>query len=131
MLTKTQLAERIAGKGGGGKQQVLHVLNELANVAAEEIEAGEDFVVPGVCRIKFTYRAPQKKGAKYKKGDTYTGFGGVEQIAEEDSKPVSEQIKLRATPTGKVGQLKPGTKPEAQKEFLKSRAGKAVKKRLA
>ena len=131
MLTKNQIAADIADDTGVGQNLVKHVLDSLAELAAEEIKAGEDFTIPGVVRLSFSYRAPLRKGAKYKKGETYTGFGGVEQTAEEDSKPVTEMIKLKAFPVGAVNQAKPGSKPEAQKVFLKSAAGKAVRTRKA
>lgn len=131
MLTKGQLAEAIAATGAGSKRQVLHMLDSLAEVAWDEVNAGEDFTVPGVARISYTYRAPVKKGDKYKKGETYVGFGGVETVAEADSKPVTEMVKLRAAPTGSVAKLKPKTAPEAQREFMKGKVGKAVRKRKA
>lgn len=131
MLTKNQIAAAISAETGLGINSVKHVLEDLADLAAQEIEDGEDFTVPGICKLMYTYRAPQKKGSKYKKGDTYVGFGGVEQTAEADSKPVSEQIKLKAAPTGAVARIKPGNKPEAQAAFLKTPAGKAVRKRKA
>lgn len=136
MLSKSQLVAEIveAMKEDGvtlPPRNVKDTLDGLAIVAAEQVEQGEDFTVPGVAKLTYTYRAPQKKGAKYKKGETYVGFGGVEQVAEADSKPVSEQVKLRAVPTGEVSKLKPGTKPEAQKAFLKTAAGKAVRARKA
>jgi len=131
MLTKNQIAADIAQDTGVGQNLVKHVLDSLAELAATEVADGEDFTVPGVVRLSFTYRAPQKKGAKYKKGEKYTGFGGVEVTAEEDSKPVTEMVKLKAFPVGAVGQAKPGSKPEAQKDFLKSAAGKNVRSRKA
>jgi hypothetical protein len=100
-----------------------------SEVAASEIEKGEDFVIPGVAKLTFTYRKPQKKGQRWKKGDTVTGFGGIEAVKDEDSPAVKAAIKLKAVPTGKVARLKPGSKPEAQSDFLKSKAGRNVARR--
>src|SRR5215831_14571264 len=131
MLTKNQIAADIANDTGLGANSIKHVLDSLAELAAQEIEEGEDFVVPGVVKIMYTYRAPQKKGARWKKGEERTGFGGVTSTAEEDSPPVTEQVRLKALPTGAVGKLRPGTKPEVQRAFLKTKAGKAVRTRKA
>jgi len=131
MLTKNEIAADIESDTGVKQNLVKHVLDSLADLAAAEIEEGQDFTVPGVVRFTFSYRAPLKKGARYKKGQTYTGFGGVEQTAEEDSKPVTEQVKLKAYPAGAINKVKPGSKPEAQKAFLRSAAGKAVRTRKA
>jgi nucleoid DNA-binding protein len=131
MLSKNEIAADIEQDTGIKPNLVKRVLDSLAELAASEIEEGEDFTVPGIVRLTYTYRAPQKKGARYKKGDTYTGFGGVETTAEEDSKPITEQIRLKASPTGAVYKARPGTKPDAQKAFLRSKAGKVVKARKA
>jgi nucleoid DNA-binding protein len=130
-LGKTDLVAEIAGEADVDRRSVKAVLDTLALIAADEIANGEDFTVPGICALKFTYRAPLKKGAKYKKGETYVGFGGIENTAEADSKPVSERITLKASPTGLVRKEKPGTRPEAQRTFLKSKAGRNVKGRKA
>jgi nucleoid DNA-binding protein len=129
MLNKSQLIEALVEEGAGDRRHVNHVLNSLAEVAASEIEKGEDFVIPGVAKLTFTYRKPQKKGQRWKKGDTVTGFGGIEAVKDEDSPAVKAAIKLKAVPTGKVARLKPGSKPEAQSDFLKSKAGRNVARR--
>lgn len=131
MLSKSQIAAAISEETGIGKQLITNVLNDLAALAADEVEAGNDFVVPGIAKIAYTYRAPQAKGAKYKKGDTYVGFGGVETVAEADSKPVTERITLKAQPTGLLNKVKPGTKPEVQKAFMKTKTAKAIRARKA
>jgi len=131
MLTKNLIAADIASDTGIKVNLVKHVLDSLADLAAAEIEEGEDFIVPGVVKIAYTYRAPQKKGARWKKGEERTGFGGITSVAEEDSPPVTELIRLKAMPTGAVGRLRPGTKPDVQKAFLRSKAGKTVRSRKA
>lgn len=98
MLTKNELADRIADTGAGGRTQVKRVLDALAEVVESEIQRGEDVSVPGVVRIKFNYTPPLKKGEKYKKGETYIGFGGIENVADADSKARKQAIKLRAQP---------------------------------
>jgi nucleoid DNA-binding protein len=128
-LTKSQLIDELVEEGVGDRKHVNNMLNALSDIAADELEAGEDFTVPGVCKLFYTYRKPQKKGERWKKGETVTGFGGIEAVKEEDSPPVKAAIKLKANPTGAVARIRPGSKPEAQAAFLKSKAGKAVIKR--
>lgn len=117
MLTKNELAQRIAETGAGGRTQVKNVLDALAEVVAEEVEAGNGITVPGVVAIKYRYTAPRKKGEMYRKGDTYTGFGGVEQVAEADSKARKQSIKLNAAPATPLKKL--GKDPSVQKRALK------------
>lgn len=126
MLSKNDIARRIGAATGVKPQLVKNVLDALTEVAAQEIEAGQDFTVPGIARISYTYRKPQKKGARWKKGETVTGFGGIEAVKEEDSPPVKAAVKLKASPTGLIARLKPGSKPEDQSAFLKSKAGRTV-----
>lgn len=129
MLTKSQIAQELSDQGLGGKVQISRILDGLSAVAAEQLAQGEDFTVPGVARLTYTYRGKQAKGSRWKKGEERTGFGGIVQVADSDSPPVTEQVKLKATPAGVCAKLKPGTKPEAQTEFLKSSTGKAVRRR--
>lgn len=131
MLTKNQIAADIQDDTGIKASEVKTVLDSLAELAATEIEAGEDFTIPGTVRIAYVYRAPKKKGERWKKGETITGIGGVERVAEEDSPPVAEGIRIKANPTGALSKLKPGAKPEDQKAFFKSTAGKNVRSRKA
>ena len=110
MLSKNELADRIAAKGSGGRQQVKNMLDDLAEVVSEEISAGENVSVPGVAALKFRYTAPLKKGERHRKGDTYKGFGGVEQVAEEDSKARKESVKLKADLAPALKRLNKDTK---------------------
>lgn len=106
------------------------VLDALAALAQKELEAGDDFTVPGVAKVAFKYRKPLKKGEKRKKGEQYVGFGGIEQVAEEDSKPVTEQVKLIAAPAPLLKRSMPGpSKPAEQSAFFKTKTGKAVRAR--
>jgi nucleoid DNA-binding protein len=105
LLTKHQLAQAIADTGAGGKNQVIHVLNALAEIAESEIARGEGITIPGVATVKYRYTSPRKKGQMYRKGETYTGFGGVEQVAEEDSKARKQGVKLGAQPAPKLKKL--------------------------
>jgi nucleoid DNA-binding protein len=119
MLTKSELIGRIADKGAGGRQQVKHVLDALAEVAEEEVAAGNDITIPGVVRVSWKYTSPLKKGEKYKKGETYVGFGGVEQEAEADSKARKESVKLKAAPTGAIN--KAGKVTAAQRKAIRAK----------
>jgi hypothetical protein len=130
-LTKGGLIDELVERGAGDRRHVSNMLNALAETAQDELAAGEDFIVPGVVKLFYTYRKPQKKGERWKKGDTVTGFGGIESVKDADSPPVKAAIKLKANPTGAVARNKPGSKPEAQSAFIKSKAGKAVIRRKA
>lgn len=130
-LSKTEIAHELSGRGLGGITLIKNVLDGLADLAAEQVAQGEDFTVPGVVNLRFNYRPAQKKGERFKKGDTYIGFGGVESTAEADSPARKASVKLTAKPAGQVAKHKPGSRPEAQALFLKSRAGKAVVRRKA
>lgn len=129
MLTKNQIAADIEEQTGIKPGLVKSVLDALADCAAEEIFNGEDFTIPGIVRLRYNYRGAQRKGERYKKGDTVTGVGGVERVADADSPPRTERCTLKAYPTGEINKLKPGTKPEAQKAFFQTKAGKAVRAR--
>jgi len=125
-MTKNEIASELESAGLGRRRQIAGILDGLMELAADEIANGEDFTIPGIVSLKYSYTPAEKKGSRYKKGETYVGFGGVEQVAETDSKPRKARIRLQARPVGSVGKLKPGTKPEAQSAFLRSKAGKYV-----
>jgi len=125
-LSKSQIADELAAQGLGGKRQITNILNELAELAADEIAEGEDFVVPGIAKVSWAYTAAQKKGEKYKKGDTYIGFGGIENTAEADSKARPERIRLRATAAAPLKRLGPSKSNAA---FGKSKTARAVRAR--
>ena len=112
MLSKNEIARQIESKTGIKPNLVKNVLDALAEVATEEVGAGQDFTVPGVARISYRYTSPRRKGELYRKGDTYTGFGGVEQTAEADSKARAEAIKIKADAASAIKKLLPtkGTK---------------------
>jgi nucleoid DNA-binding protein len=126
MMSKNELAQQIEFKCGVKPRLAKTVLDALAEIAAEEIEKGNDFTVPGIAKLSFRYSPASKKGERWKKGEERTKFGGEVEIAEADSPATKAKIALKAAPTGKVAKLKPGTKPEAQAVFLKSKAGRAV-----
>jgi nucleoid DNA-binding protein len=128
-MTKGEIAAELADRGHGGKVQIRRMLDGLAELAEEKLSEGSDFLVPGIVKISYKYRKPQKKGERWKKGETVIGFGGVESVKEEDSPPVKAQIKLMPSLTGIVYRLKPSTKSEAQAAFIKSKAGKNIIKR--
>lgn len=123
------LVEKLVGRGAGDTNHVRNMLKTLAELAADELAAGNDFTVPGVAKLQYSYRAPQAKGSRWGKGDTVVGFGGIEQVKDSDSPAVKARITLKASATGDCRKFKPGTKPEVQKAFLTSKAGKDVVKR--
>ena len=125
-LTKNEIAREIEAITGVKPTLAKNVLDALAQLAEEEIAAGEDFTIPGVVKLSFRYTAPQKKGERWKKGEEVVGFGGIASVKDADSPPRKAKIVLKAAPVGAVAKAKPGTKPEAQSAFIKSKAGKAV-----
>jgi len=128
VLTKNQVVGEITAISGIPTNTVKNVLDALADLAYEELEAGEDFSVPGVVKFSWRYTRAQKKGEKYRKGDTYTGFGGVENVAEADSKARAAAVKLAVLPLGEINKtLKP--RKATMGDFMKSKIGKAVAKR--
>lgn len=129
-LSKHQIAAELADRGLGGKNQIANILSGLAELAQEEIASGEGFTVPDIAKIDFAYTTPRTKGEMYKKGETYTGFGGVEVVAEADSKERKASVKLKATPSAAIKRLAPSAKDrKAQTRFLSTRTGKRVKER--
>jgi hypothetical protein len=109
MLTKNQLAQEIQDVLSEDGvtiplRNIKEALDGLSVVAHEQIEAGEDFTVPGVCKIAYAYTVPRKKGEKY------IGFGGEEVVADK-ARP--EKIRIRASAVGSIKKLLPnkGTKP--------------------
>lgn len=123
-LTKSQIAAELVALGAGDKKHVTNMLDKLAQLAAEEIEDGNDFVIPNVVKISYRYKASQKKGDRYKAGDTVKGPQG-ERVADADSPARKASVKLVAAPYGAVAKLKPGN-AEGQAAFLKTKAGKNV-----
>jgi nucleoid DNA-binding protein len=130
-LGKTELVKEIAEEVDLPTRVVKEIFDYLAEIAKDEISSGEDFTMPGICKIKYRYTPPQKKGERYKTGETYTGFGGVEQVAEQDSPVKKERILLVPALSTELNRIKPKRTPESQSAFLKSATGKAVKKRLS
>lgn len=128
-MTKTDIAAELASRGLGGRVQISRILDGLADLAAEETGSGEDFVVPGICKVSWAYRAPKGKGERWKKGDEVQGFGGIVNVKDTDSPAQKATVKLRAAPFGKVGRNR--VKTENRAAFLKSKAGKTVVKRKA
>ena len=123
-LSKSEIAAALAEDGLGGKQQISRILDALADLAASEIEAGEDFVVPGICKVSYSYTPPKAKGERWKKGEEVVGFGGITSVKDTDSPAQKARVKLRAAPAGAVGKLRIGNKE--QSAFLRSKAGKFV-----
>lgn len=128
-MTMTQICEDLANQGVGGKQQIKNMLQELALLAEDQLSQGEDFTVPGICKLTFAYRKPKKKGERWTKGQEVQGFGGMTTVKDSDSPPVTPKVTLKAAPLGKAAKCKVGSKPDAQAAFLKTAAGKSIAKR--
>jgi hypothetical protein len=128
-LSKSEIAEELAGRGLGGKRQISNILDGLADLAAEETALGEDFVIPGIVKIGWAYRPPKGKGERWKKGDEVQGFGGITNVKDTDSPAQKATVKLRPTLMGKVRGNK--VSPKSTGTFLRSKAGKNVVARKA
>lgn len=127
MLTKSEIAREVEEVTGIKPNLTKSVLDALAEIAMGEIQAGEDFSLPGIARVSFRYSKALKKGERHRKGETYVGFGGVETTAEADSPPRKAKVKLTATPAASLKRsVLPDSKPETQAAFLKSKAGRNV-----
>lgn len=133
MLTKNQIAAELEAKGLGRRVQINNILTGLAELAAEEIGRGEDFTVPGIAALKFGHVSARTKGEQYKKGETYTGFLGVETVAEADSKPRKAAVVFKAAPAAPIKRITPTRSPSSASAtaFAKTKVGKAVARRLA
>lgn len=130
MLTKHELALEVAEMADISPREAKAVFDSIAEIAQDEIAAGEDFSMPGLVRFTYKYTAPRKKGEMYKKGETYVGFGGVEQTAEADSKARAARIKLVATPATPIKAHMPKQSDSGQTSaFLRSKVGKAIVER--
>ena len=108
-LNKGQIAQELENRGIGKKRQMMNVLSELAEIAADEIEAGEDFTVPGICKVSYGYTAPRKKG------EEYVGFGG-EMVKADKARP--EKIRIRASAAGALKKLLPNKGSKAYKNVV-------------
>lgn len=132
MLTKSELAYEVAEMADISSAEARKAIDAIAEIAQDEIAQGEDFSLPGLVKISYRYTAPRNKGEMYKKGETYVGFGGVEQVAEADSKARAATIKLVATPATQVRAHMPKkSDKKGMSTFLRSKAGKAVVGRKA
>jgi nucleoid DNA-binding protein len=124
-----EIASRIEDKTGVKKNLSKTVIKALAEVATEEIKAGNDFTVPGIVRINWNYRKPQKKGARWSAGDEVAGIGGEVSVKDADSPEVKARVKLEGKPMPVlkknvgVPQLQDR---KQQSRFLTTRAGKAI-----
>lgn len=125
------LVDDLVERGAGDAAHVRNMLRHLADAASDAASTGEDFTVPGIVKIKFAYKAPQKKGERWTKGMEVAGFGGLVSIKDDDSPATKARVTLKPSLTGDVYRSKPGSKPEAQALYLKTKVGKAVVKRLS
>lgn len=124
MLSKNELARELENRGVGRATQIKNILDAMADVAAEQVGAGEGFTVPGIVRIDWRYTKPLARGEKYVKGETYVGFGGAEVTAEADSKPRKASVKLAATVAAPIKRTAPNK--DGMSRFMQSRVGRAI-----
>ena len=127
MLTKMQIAAALEDMDLGKRRQIANILDGLALLAQEELAAGDDFSVPGIARINWTYTKPQVKGERFKEGETYVGFGGAEITAEADSPERKAKVVLKAQPAPAIKKLAPKPSDKAaQRNFLSKKVGKYI-----
>jgi nucleoid DNA-binding protein len=127
VLSKNEIANILAEDGVAAANLVKRVMDGMAELAAEELASGEDFSVPGIARIQYAYTKPLAKGEKYKKGEEYTGFGGVQVIAEADSKERKASVKMKAAPAPALKRIAPKPSDKAAvRKFLSTKAGKNI-----
>mmetsp|Transcript_35199 Transcript_35199/g.101364 ORF Transcript_35199/g.101364 Transcript_35199/m.101364 type:complete len:112 (-) Transcript_35199:162-497(-) len=69
-MTKTGLAEAIAGETELKKSDVVKVLGSLAGVASTQVKKNGKFVVPGVCMVKTRVKPATKAGKREMFGKT-------------------------------------------------------------
>jgi hypothetical protein len=127
-LTKHETAVEIGEICGLGTTTIKNVLDALAQVAAEELAAGEDFTVPGIVKVRWTYRSALAKGERWKKGAEVVGFGGIASVKDSDSPARKASIGMRASLVGTVNKLKP--KKAEMSTFMKTKTAKAVATRV-
>jgi nucleoid DNA-binding protein len=113
----SELAERLAERDLGGKQQIRNIIAGLIEEVASEVDKGENVTIPGLLKINWRYSAARKKGEMYRKGEERTGFGGVVSIAEEDSPARKQSIKLGVSFLGNLNKVKKSD--DAQKRAIK------------
>jgi nucleoid DNA-binding protein len=131
-LTKSELIKEISEEVEGiTSTDIKAVIDALALIAEDELVNGEDFTVPGVCKIYWTYKAPTKKGQRWKKGETVVGFGGISAVKDADSPATKSKIVMRLSAQGPVRLVKPKNSEASQVEFARTTTAKAVVKRLA
>jgi nucleoid DNA-binding protein len=133
VLTKNELAAAVEARLPYeiNSREIKLMFDALADVAEEEIARGEDFSIPGVARISWSYTSPRAKGDLYKKGEQYVGFGGQELVAEADSKERKAAVKLRASITNRAikGTVPSLKNKSGQSRFLRTAAGKRIVER--
>lgn len=120
MLNKTKIVNELVERGVGDRNHVRHMLDELAKLAAEQVAAGERFLVPNVATLNFAYRAGQKKGATYK----VVGTGEIKK--REEAKPA--KIVIKARPAGRVNKAVPTIDSKAGKGLAKEFKAKAAER---
>jgi hypothetical protein len=106
-LSKSQLAAELGGTGLGPSYSDEQCSYRDCGDRSRRDRRREDFVLPDVVKVGWGYISPRKKGEMYKKGETYVGFGGVEQVAEADSKPRKAKVKLEAKPAAPLNAMAP------------------------
>lgn len=120
MLTKSQIVNELVEMGVGSRAHVKHMLDGLAEIAAEQIAAGERFTVPNIARLDFGYRAAVKKGATY----SVPGTGEIKK--REESKPAV--LRLKASPAGSIRKSVPAVNTKAGKPLADKFKEKAAER---
>lgn len=93
-MSKSELVAKLATASGADKKTVSQVLSHLPAIAAAQLRAGHDFVIPGLVQLKSIH----KRATKSRMGkNPFTG-----EKMRFKAKPSTRKIKARAL--GKVRQ---------------------------
>jgi nucleoid DNA-binding protein len=127
MKNKTELINALVSQTGVGRREVVDVLDGLAKITGEELDAGRSIRIPGIVNLRWSVSPAKKKGERWKRGDTYdnrlTGEEGL--VREADSPAVPLGIRLAISPLAKVNELRP---KKGDADFPKSELGKRIVK---
>jgi len=86
-MTQSQMVERLAALSGADKKAVAKVLKSLPTLAASQLKAGHDFVLPGMVHLQ-SVRKPARKARM-----GTNPFTGEKQKFK--AKPASRKVKAR------------------------------------
>lgn len=123
-ISLSEIAKEIEDKIGVKPNLTKNVIKALIEVAADEIEQGHVFTIPGFVKFRHGYRPALKKGREVR--DPSTG----ETKKAEEGKPAS--IVVRASALAKIKKAAPSPTSKAGKPIAeegKARAAAAAERK--